>query len=253
MHEYITFAHNLPYSDVTEEPRWLVCTTGSMPVKTKGRVILEHPQYCPRCEARVYNHSYETVKIKDIPLMKSPNILEVTYGRHRCTECQTVFRTTIPFKAEGHFITGRLRKLICAYLRIGMSMKMVYQLTGVDVHIIKEIDKANLKTMYDLEKLRHLEPVRFLAVDEIAIHRHHNYATVFMNLENGHIVYCEEGRKKEQVLHFIQKAGKKWLKGLVAVAMDMNAAYDQAFKEACPHVGIVYDNFHMIKGTDCNP
>ena len=126
-------------------------------------------------------------------------------------------------------------------------MKMVYQLTGVDVHIIKEIDKANLKTKYNLENLKNLEPVRFLAVDEIAIHKHHNYATVFMNLETGHIIYCEAGKKKEQVLHFIQKAGRKWLKGLVAVAMDMNAGYDSAFKEAAPQVEIVYDNFHMVK------
>lgn len=247
MHEYITIPHNLPHFDVTEEPQWLECTTGSLLVKTKGRITLPHPQYCPKCNAKVYSHSYETVRIKDIPLMKSPNIIEVTYGRHRCTQCGTVFRTTIPFKAEGHFITERLRQLICSYLRIGMSMKMVYQLTGVDVHIIKEIDKAELKKKYDLEKLKPLEPVKFLAVDEIAIHKHHNYATIFMNLENGHVIYCEAGRKKEQVLHFIQKAGRKWLKGLQAVAMDMNAGYDQAFKDVAPHVEIVYDNFHMVK------
>ena len=77
MHEYITIPHNLPHFDVTEEPQWLECTTGSLLVKTKGRITLPHPQYCPKCNAKVYSHSYETVRIKDIPLMKSPNILEV--------------------------------------------------------------------------------------------------------------------------------------------------------------------------------
>ncbi|MCR5760691.1 MAG: transposase, partial [Sphaerochaetaceae bacterium] len=56
---------------------------------------------------------------------------------------------------------------------------------------------------YDLKTLKDIENVRFLAVDEIAIHKHHNYATVFMNLENGHIVYCEQGKKKDQVIHIL--------------------------------------------------
>lgn len=247
MHEFITFSHKLPYFDVTEESKWYECTNEGHIVRTPGTVTLPTPKYCPKCEARVYNHSHETVRIKDVPLMKCPHILEVTYERHRCSECGTVFTTTIPFKSEHHFITERLEKLITGYLSIGMSMKLVHRLTGVDVHIIKDIDKAQLEKKYDLKMLKDIESVRFLAVDEIAIHKHHNYATVFMNLENGHIVYCEQGKKKDQVLHFIHKVGRKWLKNLVAVAMDMNAGYDQAFSDAAPHVRIVYDNFHMIK------
>ena len=247
MNEFITLAHKLPYFNVTAESEWIPCTSGGHVVKTPGIITLPTPEYCPKCEAKVHNHSYETVKIKDIPLMKCPHILEVKFGRHKCSECGTIFTTTIPFKSEHHFITERLEKLICGYLSIGMSMKLVHRLTGVDVHIIKDIDKAQLEKKYDLKTLKDIESVRFLAVDEIAIHKHHNYATVFMNLENGHIVYCEQGKKKDQVLHFIQKVGKKWLKNLVAVAMDMNAGYDQAFSDAAPHVQIVYDNFHMIK------
>lgn len=247
MNEFITFKHNLPYFNVTSESKWMPCTNGGEIVKTVGVLDLPTWEYCPECQSRIYNHSYETVRIKDIPIMKCPHILEVSYQRHRCSACGRVFRTTIPFKAEHHFITDRLEKLVCQYLSLGMSMKLVHKLTGLDVHIIKDIDKANLEKKYNLKDLKDIESVKYLAVDEIAIHKNHNYATIFMNLENGHIVYCEQGKKKEQVINFLHKVGKKWLKNLVAVAMDMNAGYDQAFKEAAPNVAIVYDNFHMVK------
>lgn len=247
MKEFITFKHNLPYFNVTSESEWMPCTNGGEIVRTTGVLDLPTWEYCPECQSRIYNHSYETVRIKDIPIMKCPHILEVRYERHRCSACGRIFRTTIPFKAEHHFITDRLEKLVCQYLGLGMSMKMVHRLTGLDVHTIKDIDKANLEKKYNLKDLKNIESVKYLAVDEISIHNHHNYATIFMNLENGHIVYCEQGKKKEQVKNFINKVGKKWLENLVAVAMDMNAGYDQAFKEVAPNVAIVYDNFHMVK------
>ena len=56
MHEFITFSHKLPYFDVTEESKWYECTNGGHIVRTPRTVTLPTPKYCPKCEARVYNH-----------------------------------------------------------------------------------------------------------------------------------------------------------------------------------------------------
>ena len=34
---------------------------------------------------------------------------------------------------------------------------------------------------------------------------------------------------------------------VVAVACDMNADFEEAFKAKCPHIQIVYDYFHIVK------
>ncbi|MCR5761695.1 MAG: transposase family protein, partial [Sphaerochaetaceae bacterium] len=89
MNEFITLAHKLPYFNVTAESEWMPCTSGGHIVRAPGIINLPAPEYCPKCEFKVHNHSYETVRIKDIPLMKSPHILEVKFGRHKCSECGT--------------------------------------------------------------------------------------------------------------------------------------------------------------------
>jgi transposase len=86
-----------------------------------------------------------------------------------------------------------------------------------------------------------------IAVDEFLLHRGHRYATVVIDVESGDVLFCEEGKKKEQVLHFMQAMGKRWMSHVQAVSMDMNAQYDSAFREWAPHVRIVYDLFHIVK------
>jgi len=38
----------------------------------------------------------------------------------------------------------------------------------------------------------------------------------------------------------------RWLSKVVAVSMDMNAQHDSVFREAVPHIQIIYDPFHII-------
>jgi len=247
MHEFITLRHQIPHFDVTSDTKFVESTQGAVMVKTCGRLDINRPLTCPDCGAVLHSHAYEKVFLRDLPIMGCLHGLETTYERHMCSHCGKVFRDIIPFKSDKHFITDRLEKLILQYLSYGFTNKAICKLTGVHAHIIKDIEKSKLEKKYDLDNLKNIESVRYLAVDEISIHSHHKYATVFMNLENGHVIYCEAGKTKDQVIHFIKKVSKKWLKGLVAVSMDMNAQYDSAFKQAAPQVEIVYDYFHMLK------
>ncbi|MCF7933793.1 MAG: transposase [Spirochaetia bacterium] len=61
------------------------------------------------------------------------------------------------------------------------------------------------------------------------------------DLDTGHVLFCEEGKKKEQVYHFINQMGPDWMSHLVAVAMDMNDHYVSAFREKALHLEIIYD------------
>lgn len=244
MHDYITIAHKLPYFDVTEDPEFLPCTDGTVLLRTKGEVTAPTPDKCPGCGESMHLHAYETVRIRDIPVFTAKSVLEVRYQRWRCPICRQEACQEIPFKEKGHFITKRYGRLVRQYLGMGMTNKAVHRLLGLNVHLVKELDRESLERQYGKPPTQFS---RYIAVDEISIHRHHRYATVVIDLENGHVLFCEEGKRKQQVEHFVKFVGKRWMDQVVAVSMDMNAQYDSAFREAAPHVRIVYDPFHLVK------
>ena len=70
---------------------------------------------------------------------------------------------------------------------------------------------------------------------------------LIINLENGHILWIGHGKKKQVVYDFIEHVGLDWIKGVEAVACDMNSDFQEAFQEKCGHISIVYDYFHIVK------
>ncbi len=213
-------------------------------MRTKGDVTSPVADVCEAYGSSMHLHAYETVYIRDIPVFTAKHILEVCYQRHRCIVCRREVCQDIPFKLSGHFITRRYARLVGQYLALGMTNKAVHRLLGRNVHLIKQLEKHRLKQRYSAPPKR---PSRYIAIDEISIHKHHRYATVVSDLETGHVLFCEAGKKKQQVAHFMKFVVKKWLSQVVAVSMDMNAQYESVFHEAAPHIQIVYDPFHLIK------
>lgn len=41
--------------------------------------------------------------------------------------------------------------------------------------------------------------------------------------------------------------GLEWVSYEIAISADMNSDFEEAFKEKCPHLKIVYDYFHIVK------
>lgn len=88
---------------------------------------------------------------------------------------------------------------------------------------------------------------KYLGIDEFKLHNGYKYATHIIDLETGHILWIAEGKKKQVVYDFINHVGEKWMKNVVAVACDMNSDFEEAFREKCPNLQIVYDYFHIVK------
>ena len=66
-------------------------------------------------------------------------------------------------------------------------------------------------------------------------------------MKNGHILWIAEGKKKQVVYDFIEHVGMEWMSHVEAVALDMNSDFQEAFKEKCPHLRMVFDYFHIVK------
>ena len=82
---------------------------------------------------------------------------------------------------------------------------------------------------------------------EVKLHDGHKYATHIIDLETGHVLWIQPGKKKQVVYDFIEFVGTDWMKGVKAVSCDMNSDFQEAFEEKCPHLEIVFDYFHVVK------
>lgn len=135
----------------------------------------------------------------------------------------------------------------------GLTNKMVSMLTGLGQNTVKDIDKERLREHYTIKTkdglmLRKPEKqARFLGIDEFLLHHGHRYATHITDLETGHVLWIQPGKKKQVVYDFIKFVGLDWMKGVQAVACDMNSDFQKAFEEKCPHLEIVFDYFHVVK------
>ena len=125
------------------------------------------------------------------------------------------------------------------------------ELTGLGKNVVKEIDKERLQGMYTTDNGKKLikpeKQARFLGIDEFKLHNGHRYATHIIDLETGHVLWIQNGKKKQVVYDFIEHVGMTWMDGVEAVACDMNSDFEEAFEEKCPWIQPVFDYFHIVK------
>lgn len=79
------------------------------------------------------------------------------------------------------------------------------------------------------------------------MHNGYKYATHITDLETGCILWIQADKKKKVVYDFIEHVGLELMSNVIAISADMNSDFEEAFKEKCPHLKIVYDYFHIVK------
>ena len=57
-----------------------------------------------------------------------------------------------------------------------------------------------------------------MGIDEFKLHNGYKYATHIIDLETGHILWIQEGKKKQVVYDFINHVGGEWMSKVKAVA-----------------------------------
>ena len=152
-------------------------------------------------------------------------------------------------------MTEPLWKYAETLLAYGMTLKEVaHDVTGLHKNVVKDIDKARLEALYvtvdEKERRVLIKPetqARYLGIDEFKLHDDYRYATLIMNMETGCILWLQAGKKKKVVYDFIDHVGLELMSKVEAVSSDMNSDFEEAFKEKCPHLKIVYGYFHIVK------
>lgn len=168
--------------------------------------------------------------------------LKVPLRRMDCHHCGACVTERIPWLAGYARITRRLRAWVEALAQL-LPIAHVARLTGLDWHTIKEIDERRLEAKHGAFDGR---GARRLVMDEFALFKGHRYATAVMDAGTMRVLWVGEGNSREAIRPFFELLGEDGCKGIEAVAMDMNTAFDLEVRQHCPQAEVVYDLFHVV-------
>jgi transposase len=218
----------------------------------KGTLDLPEEERICTCGRRMHINTHPDISIRHLCIGGNLSCLIFPHNQLRCPECGATKSQFISFKAAGHLITEQLHQYACDLLSIGTyTNKQVAEITGLGENTVKEIDKKRLRDIYTTDggnKLRKPEKhARFLGIDEFKLHNGRRYATHIIDLESGHVLWIQNGKKKQVVYDFIDHVGMEWMSGVEAVACDMNSDFQEAFEEKCEWIQPVFDYFHIVK------
>jgi transposase len=211
-------------------------------VHVKLRPDTRYRPLCSKCKKRVKNiHSYNHRIVRDLNLIDARSYLSVVYRTVCCRQCGPVVEE-LPLMAPYKRVTRRLASYILELCRY-MTIKEVAEHLVLDWKTVKAIHKRHLQEKFSAKPIGN---PKILLVDEIAMRKGHTYLTLIADWDEGRILWVGEGRKYETVKEFFDSLSEEQKGSLWAIAMDMWDPYIKAVKECCPHVKIVFDQFHAV-------
>jgi len=224
--------------------RTVYCFAGTLDIPEEERLCT--------CGCRMHINTSPDIYLRHFNIGGDLSALRFPHNQLRCPKCGATKSQHISFKADGHLITEVLHQYTCDLLASGTyTNKQVAEITGLGKNVVKEIDKHRLQRLYTTDQGKKLikpeRQARFLGIDEFKLHNGHRYATHIIDLETGHVLWIQNGKKKQVVYDFIEHVGMDWMDGVEAVACDMNSDFEEAFEEKCPWIQPVFDYFHIVK------
>ena len=214
--------------------------------------IPEDERVCSCCGSKMHINSHPDIYIRHLNIGGNLSALKFPHNQLRCPKCNATKSQFISFKADGHLITDALHQYVCELLAQGTyTNKQIAENTGLGENVVKSIDKKRLQGLYTTDNGKKLikpeKQAKYLGIDEFKLHNGRRYATHIIDLETGHVLWIQNGKKKQVVYDFIDHVGLKWMDAVEAVACDMNSDFEEAFEEKCPWIQPVFDYFHIIK------
>ena len=165
--------------------------------------------------------------------------------RPRRVECphHGIRTESVPWAAHGSSFTYALEELV-AHLARGTDKTTVSRLTGVTWRAVGSIVRRVVAERLDAHRMNDL---RRIGVDEFSYRKRHNYLTIVVDHDTGHVVWAAQGRSAATLAQFFDRVGEERAAQIKCATIDMSAGYAKAIRERAPAARIIYDRFHVQK------
>ena len=230
--------------EIAKSGRIVYCHKGTLDIPEEERLC--------SCGSRMHVNAHPDIYLRHLNIGGDLSCILFPHNQFRCPKCGATKSQYISFKASGHLITEALHQYVCDLLSKGTyTNKQIAENTGLGENVVKAIDKKRLQEIYTTDNgtklIKPKKHAKYLGIDEFKLHNGHRYATHIIDLETGHVLWIQNGKKKQVVYDFIDHVGLEWMDGVEAVACDMNSDFQEAFEEKCPWIQPVFDYFHIVK------
>jgi len=136
------------------------------------------------CEGRVKR------SVRGVPIGSKQVFIVCHLRLLRCDTCGALRQERRRLADPRKSYTRRFARLVLD-LAERMTLSDVARFLKTSWSVIKDIVASDLLRR---SKRRSFSDVRVIAIDEFAIRKGHKYATVVVNLRNGRVLFCAEGR-----------------------------------------------------------
>jgi transposase len=203
------------------------------------------PRTCSRCgQATPAVHDVSVRRVRELPILDAETWLLVPLARVQCPRCgPTVER--LPWLDRYARMTTRFAASVARLAQV-LPIKHVAAWFGLSWDTVQAIDHAAMDARLGSITTRSLAGVRRIVIDEFALHKGYQYATVVAQPETREVLWVGRGKGREDVRPFFELLGPAGCAALEVAVLDMNGAYEVETRAQCPQAAIVYDLFHVL-------
>ena len=201
---------------------------------------------CPKDGGLVfcYDHT-EVLSWRHLNVFQHRCEITCRLPRGKCRQCGHVFRVRPPWEGLSTHFTKEFEAFALLLMR-EMPVSKVGGIMGeTDTRLwrmlFRQVDAAYAEA--------DMSNVCCVGVDEMSVHKGHEYISVFADLVAKRVIFATEGKDKQTWVQFMEAFEKHngHRHAITQVSMDMSPAYQAGVAENCRHAQMVFDKFHVIK------
>jgi transposase len=205
--------------------------------------VIGRPHRCSGCHQEVLQvHDRDERWVRDLPILDAATWLLVPRLRVACPRCGPKLEE-LPWLESYARVTRRFAENVARLCQV-LPVAHVAKETGLGWDTVKAIDQVYMeRTLGPVD----LSEVDEFVMDEFAIHKGQQYATVFYEPVRRRVLWVCRGRERKDIRPFFRMLGREGRARIRAVGMDMHRGYEDEVRARCKNAQIVYDLFHVAK------
>lgn len=199
---------------------------------------------CPQCGAAAPIHDHVEREWRHLDTCQFQTLVHAGVPRVRCPT-HGVKTVTVPWAERHARFTRLFERLAIAWLREATPAAVARRL-GLSWEECRGIMARAVRR--GLARRAHAAPARRLGIDEKSFLKRHQYVSVVVDLDRGHVLDVFPDRKATSLVPYFAGLSARELAGIEAIVMDMWEPYRRTVRDLVPDADqkIVFDKFHVL-------